>query len=400
MPAHWPLVPLGEVLARNEERITLVPEQTYREVTVRLWGKGVTLRRLATGAEIAGEGRFVVRTNQFIASRIDARNGAFGLIPPELDGAIVTNDFPTFNVDSSRLLPEFLGWQCRTSVFVDLARAASEGTTNRVRLKGASFLATTIPLPPVEEQRRIVARVDAIASRVAEARRLREEAAAQVAALKANETSRFFAPSGAEAKQTRLREIVESHDSGWSPQCSDEPAEPGAWGVLKTTCVQWEGFDAKQNKKLLLSDSPRAELQVAVGDVLVTRAGPVNRVGVACAVLEAVPNLMLSDKIVRLRLRNDVLPRYLALALSSADCQEYFRHGKTGLAESQVNISREKLLALPLRVPPLGEQRRVVAHLDALQAKLDAVRAVQSATAAELDALLPSVLNQAFAGKL
>ena len=41
-----------------------------------------------------------------------------------------------------------------------------------------------------------------------------------------------------------------------------------------------------------------------------------------------------------------------------------------------------------------------MAHLDALQAKLDAVRAVQSATAAELDALLPSVLNQAFAGKL
>jgi type I restriction enzyme S subunit len=63
-----------------------------------------------------------------------------------------------------------------------------------------------------------------------------------------------------------------------------------------------------------------------------------------------------------------------------------------------LNLSNIRSLTLPL--PPLEEQRRIVAHLDALQAKLDAVRAAQAATAAELDALLPSVLNQAFAGNL
>jgi type I restriction enzyme S subunit len=51
-------------------------------------------------------------------------------------------------------------------------------------------------------------------------------------------------------------------------------------------------------------------------------------------------------------------------------------------------------------VPALAEQRRIVAYLDSLQAKADALRALQAATAAELDALLPAVLAKAFAGEL
>ena len=64
------------------------------------------------------------------------------------------------------------------------------------------------------------------------------------------------------------------------------------------------------------------------------------------------------------------------------------------------NISKEKVLAL--RIPPfaLAEQRRIVAELDALQAEVDALKRLQAETAAELDALLPAILDRAFAGKL
>jgi type I restriction enzyme S subunit len=109
---------------------------------------------------------------------------------------------------------------------------------------------------------------------------------------------------------------------------------------------------------------------------------------------------MLSDKIIRLKTKPDMLPAYVVLAFASAESQEYFKQRKTGLAESQVNISREKILRLPLKVPPISEQRRIVAHLDALQTKADALRSLQSETASALDALLPAVLVKAFAGKL
>ncbi|MBA2245973.1 MAG: restriction endonuclease subunit S, partial [Gemmatimonadetes bacterium] len=87
-------VPLSEVLKRSDEWIEIRPEERYREVTVRLWGNGVVLRREVSGAEIAASRRLMVRAGQFILSRIDARNGALGLVPEALHGAVVSNDFP------------------------------------------------------------------------------------------------------------------------------------------------------------------------------------------------------------------------------------------------------------------------------------------------------------------
>ncbi len=110
MSQGWPLVPLGEVLTKSVEWITIDPESQYKEVTVRLWGKGVVQRRVALGVEIAASTRLVVHPGQFVISRIDARNGASGLVPDELEGAVVSNDFPAFMPQSDRLLPEFLGW--------------------------------------------------------------------------------------------------------------------------------------------------------------------------------------------------------------------------------------------------------------------------------------------------
>ena len=135
MSKAWPLVPLGKVLTKSEEWTTLDPNTQYRQVTVRLWGKGVVERARVTGAEIASDRLFIVRCGQFILSRIDARNGAFGLVPEDLDGAVVSNDFPVFTPNCARILPAFLEWMSKTAGFVDLCRAASEGTTNRVQLK-------------------------------------------------------------------------------------------------------------------------------------------------------------------------------------------------------------------------------------------------------------------------
>jgi restriction endonuclease S subunit len=73
-------------------------------------------------------------------SRIDARNGAFGIVPPELDGALITGDFPLFRVDSSVILPEFLALIVRSSEFNEICKRSSKGTTNRKRLREGILL--------------------------------------------------------------------------------------------------------------------------------------------------------------------------------------------------------------------------------------------------------------------
>ncbi len=99
----WSTLRLGEILKKADSWIAIDPETEYKEVTVRLWGQGVSLRCVKLGSEIGADKRLQVSTGQFILSRIDARHGAFGLIPAELDGAVVSSDFPVFSPDYSRL---------------------------------------------------------------------------------------------------------------------------------------------------------------------------------------------------------------------------------------------------------------------------------------------------------
>jgi type I restriction enzyme, S subunit len=113
MSNDWPMVLLGELLTQSEESINITTYARYRQVTVRLWGQGVVLRNEVSGADIAAEKRFVVRPQQFIMSRIDARNEAMGIVPDSLDGAVVSSDFPVFTINRSRLLPAFLGRVCK-----------------------------------------------------------------------------------------------------------------------------------------------------------------------------------------------------------------------------------------------------------------------------------------------
>lgn len=161
----WSTVALGELIQRSDEPAEIDLAAEYHEVTIKLWGKGVISRGKVSGSDVVSARR-VVRTNQLILSKIDARNGAIGLVPPELDGAIVSNDFPSFDFcDPNRCDAAFMGWLVRSPPFVELCRAASEGTTNRVRIKEDRFLNQQIALPPLAEQQAIVARLDTLAEK-------------------------------------------------------------------------------------------------------------------------------------------------------------------------------------------------------------------------------------------
>ncbi len=214
-------MPLGEVLIKSREQVDIDPHEQYKQVTIKLWGQGVVLRDEVDGSSIAGAKRFVVRPKQFILSRIDARNGAFGLVPDFLDGAVVSNDFPTFAPNSSRVLPAFLGWMSKTRGFVDLCRAASEGTTNRVRLKENLFMAMKIPLPPLSEQQRIVARIEELAARIEEARGLRRQAMEEARVLAERAAATLL---GSDWPVAALDDLLrEPSRNGLAPRPSDTP---------------------------------------------------------------------------------------------------------------------------------------------------------------------------------
>ncbi|WP_160113207.1 restriction endonuclease subunit S [Flavobacterium hibernum] len=150
------LAKIGDFLLKSRDTISIEDNIDYKRITVKINNNGVILRDIEKGVNIGTKKQFKVKKGQFILSKIDARNGAFGIIPDNLDGAIVTNDFPIFNIDSSRINPHFLLLITTTQAFINFAQSCSSGTTNRQRINVEIFLNQFIPLPSTIEQQKIV----------------------------------------------------------------------------------------------------------------------------------------------------------------------------------------------------------------------------------------------------
>lgn len=402
MSKFWPLVVLGEVLRKSEESVPLEPNTTYREVTIKLWGKGVVLRREASGSEIAASRRSVVRAGQFILSRIDARNGAFGIVPPALDGAVVSNDFPSFKLNTQRIIPEFLGWLSRTENFVDLCKAASEGTTNRVRLKEERFLATSIALPSLEEQQRIVARIEELESMIEDAWGLRRQATEEAEALVASEEFKLWPPSSL-LNAPSLQEVTVFLSRGrQSEQGTSEHY------LVKSQHVQMKKY-VRTNLTLAahIAQKVSPDAKVRDKDILIacSAAGCLGRV----AYYRGEPDRVVStDTHVAIARANPekILPDYLFAYLSGAQGQIQLRSREKGdwtrekieFRLTELNVADMRKVPVPL--PLLSDQRRIVIYLDSLHSKLNLLKHLQGETAIELDAMLPSILAKAFQGTL
>lgn len=154
---RYPLVRIGALLKPNRNIIKVEDNEEYKQVRLKTNGGGADLRGVKVGKDIGTKKQYQISTGQFIMSKIDARNGAFGIVDNSLNGAIVTGDFPVFDVDKEKLNPAYLQLLSSTKQFIKFAQSCSRGTTNRQRIDVKQFLNLEIPLPSLEEQNAIVA---------------------------------------------------------------------------------------------------------------------------------------------------------------------------------------------------------------------------------------------------
>lgn len=152
--------PLKRIVVPVSRRLKQSPTQTYKLITVKYFGRGVALRSELSGAEVKGNNWFQVAADDLIFSKIDARNGAFGIVPAELDGAIVSNEFPTFTVDVEQASPRFLVTVLSSQPFYSQVESIVAGATRRRRLEPEQFLEMSLPLPDLKTQQRVAAEID------------------------------------------------------------------------------------------------------------------------------------------------------------------------------------------------------------------------------------------------
>jgi len=147
---------IGDFLKRVRIPISIEDDVDYQLVTIKVNHRGIVQRSIKKGIEIGSKTLYKVSEGQFILSGIDARHGAFGIVPKELEGGVVTNDFWYFDYDEKIINKEYFLCLTSTPLFADVCRIASEGTTNRVRLQAKKFFDYEVWLPQVSEQHAIV----------------------------------------------------------------------------------------------------------------------------------------------------------------------------------------------------------------------------------------------------
>jgi len=181
MKQSWPTVRLGEVLRHRKEFITIDDLTNYKRPRVQLHVQGIVLRDDVPGALIKTKTQQVCRAGEFLVAEIDAKVGGFGIVPESLTGSIVSSHYFLFVIDESKLNRRFLDFFIRTPTFRE--QVAAQGSTNYAAIRPAHVLSYQIPLPPLAEQRRVVARIEELAAQIHEARTLRHQAAEEAAAL-------------------------------------------------------------------------------------------------------------------------------------------------------------------------------------------------------------------------
>ena len=203
----------------------------------------------------------------------------------------------------------------------------------------------------------------------------------------------------------KLKYIITGTGAGKSPDCEKRPKSGKEWGVITTTAVQYCAFLPNDNKVLPVKYVINDEQVIKDKDLLITRAGPKNRTGIVCVVDKPCDNLILSDKTVRINyLRDYCIPHYLMYALNNTTIRGIIMSATVGMAESQVNISQSNIQNIVIPLPPLAEQKRIVAKIEELLPKVEEYGKAQEALD-KLNKELPerlkkSILQEAISGRL
>jgi type I restriction enzyme S subunit len=413
---------------------------------VRLWGEGAYERESIDGGETRYAQLFRAEAGDVIVNKIWARNGSVAVVGETLAGSFGSGEFPMFRPRHDRVDVRWLHWLTKTPAFWEQCDQKSRGTSGQNRIRPERFLEIEIPLPPLDVQRRSIARIEELAAQIDEARSLRRAADGEreaiwpsilqatllgsgrppiangrgdtAADLLATATKRnaAFQPSNNNNAHPQRPALIQKGPAdlpdGWAwttlgsvlshlVDCvNDTPdfaeANTGLLG-LKSTNIRPYKLDLGQRWYVSAEDFARWNRREAPkqGDIVLTREAPM---GNAC-MLPSGPNVCLTQRLMLLRVDDQTIePDLLLHFLNSPIFQDQVKAHCRGLTTPHVRVQDAPNFVLPL--PPRDQQQHMVGALAELRAEVDALNRLQNEIAAELDAMLPSILDRAFRGEL
>lgn len=442
---------IGDILTRNKTRVTVEDGTSYKQVTIRTNYKGVVLRGVQDGSTIGTKEQFRVSAGQFILSRIDARNGAFGIIPDDLEGAIVTNDFLAFDINENEVETEFFNVFLQSPLFLEACIRASRGNTNRKRVDENFFLSYEVNLPSLRDQHQLIKRINKARIGIAAAQHeitrqqlllaklkqaiLQEaiqgkltadwraahpdlEPASQLLQRIQAEKARLIAAKKLRPEKPLPKntpdEILFEIPNGWEWCCigkigdttrgkTPKYLEDSDAVILNQKCVRWGSIDTTHAKSVSQSqyDASDESAFTKIGDLLVNSTGE-GTIGRSAIVTGDTSGLLYDTHVLKFRpfISSLCLTSYLMNVINSEYGQKRINAVKGAQTTKQTELGSKNLNAILIPLPPLAEQKCIVEKVGVLMAVCRTLEAEIEHARTHAAHLLQAVLREAFSGQL
>ena len=392
MSRGWPIVSLGEALRLFIDAVQVNPSASYPIAGVYSFGRGLLSRGPLPGSQTTYKALHRLHEDDFVLSQLKGWEGALAKVPVSYDGWFLSPQFPTFRAVRDRLDISYLDWYCKQpKVWEELKNTARGMGARRDSVSPDRFLALKIPLPPLPEQRRIVARINELAAKIEGARSLREQSAEEAERLLVCMAHRHDLKDATRTQQgwhrVRLGDVMEYVDDSHRVQADRAFPNLGIYSFGR-------GLFHKPPIDGALTSATTLR-RVRKGQFIYSRLFAFE--GAYGFVSDEFDGCFVSNEYPTFNCHlNQIRAEFIAAYFKSPSVWKEIAAGSKGLGDRRQRVQPDKILSHAVWLPPL-EWQDCVAQM---QAHVDAIKKLQAETAAELDAMLPSILDKAFKGEL
>lgn len=405
LPEGWKWKKLNEVC--NRRRSTLDPKENLNEkyayYSFPAFDKGKNYV-IEQGNEINSRKR-VLKTGDVLISRLNPRIQRITIVEEEKLTKIGSTEYVALELKEDNLLNKYLYYYLfSNSVQTYLKNLISGSTKSRARVSYSQVMEISIPIPPLKEQEEIVNQIDELISNLEVIYELQQEAdkigknimnATISSVLKLNkvENDDIELPIGWKLKT--LGDVTNESRYGYTAK-----AKKNIDGVpyLRITDINDDGSLEENGFKYVdVEDEVFKKYSLKKGDIVIARSGAT--VGKNYLYGSKDLKMVFASYLIRFRLnKNMVLPKYIYYYLNSHKYWYFINRKKRGGAQPNINANELKKLEIP--IPPISEQKRMIAKLDGLKSSIEMIENEIKNRDNLLTKLPQSILKKAFAGEL
>jgi type I restriction enzyme S subunit len=407
LPKEWRVVRLREVLyevPRAHRQVKIVDNELYTRIATKLYGYGIVAKELVRGSQIASKEMYRTQPGDFLFSKINIKKGAFGVVPPHLTNAVVTQEHPILRPKDDMLHVNYLDYYLKQPHTWERFKVHAKGFSGKERVKVREFLSVPIPLPPLPEQR-------AIAHVLRTVQRAKEATEGVIAALRELKKSLMqhlftygpvpvgaknfspqreseIGPLPAHWRVVRLGEVVEK-----TKQIDPRKKPEWFFKYVDVSNVDNELLRITSYQNFAGKEAPsRARKQIDAGDVLFATVRPyLKRIAIVPPELDG---HICSTAFCVLRAKNEIDACYLFFAVSHEPFVQRVAEHQRG--SSYPAVTDQDVLREVIPLPPLAEQREIARMLQAVDAKI----AAEERRRAALEEVFKTLLHQLMTGKV